>query len=90
MPCACDPEREWLRLNLRTLCFGKFHSMFTPARCMCNPRVRRMYFGLLAWYLTALHNVLVHDGLISLTEAHAFRLHFEDHIVENPLVHRGI
>jgi len=45
-----------------------------------------MYFGLLGWYLTALHNVLVHDGLLSMTESLALRLHFEDHIVENPLV----
>jgi len=88
MACACDNERTWLRLNLRTLCFGKYHPMFIPAHCMCGPWLRRMYFGLLGWYLTALTSVLVSDGAISLTEAHALRMHFEDHIVKNPLIEK--
>jgi hypothetical protein len=87
MECAeCGRDRGWLAANLRTLCFGKPHCMFVPAGCLCRPRIRRMYYGLLGWYLWALRNVLVADHRISAEEATALRVHFEAHLAAFPLM----
>jgi hypothetical protein len=59
--------------------------MFMPVHCLCKPGVRRIYFGLLGWYLWALRNVLVHDGNISAEEADALRIYFEKYVDKHPL-----
>jgi len=82
---GCASERDWLNVNLRTLCFGKYHPMFKPTHCLCSPGVRRIYFGLLGWYLWALRNVLVHNGEISPPEAIALCTYFEEYLAEHPL-----